>query len=264
MQPSANAEVNALLRDALDHLHATFADELVGVYLYGSAVLGDFEPASSDVDLMIACACEVEPRLGAIDALHRALVRAHPAFDDRIDAVFVPVDALRDFHTRVRTLAFVSPGEPLHLRETGEVWVLNWHLLREQGVELFGPPASALIAATTSDDFVFAVRAHLRGWPGWIGESDRPGFHAYAVLTICRALHARRTGTQASKPQAACWTTREYPQWAALIDAALVFREEPADRNLGARAAQFIDFALREARALEAQAQPNTSSRRSR
>lgn len=134
------------------------------------------------------------------------------------------------------------------MRETGEVWVVNGHLIREMGVELFGPSPRELIAETTVEDFVSAVRAHLRGWPVWITESPKPGFHAYAVLTICRALHAIRTGAQLSKPRAARWAAGEYPQWSSLIGDALAFRESREDRGLGPRAALFIDFALRETR----------------
>ncbi|MEX2207100.1 MAG: aminoglycoside adenylyltransferase domain-containing protein [Myxococcota bacterium] len=249
MAATPHAEVNALLGDALQGLHGALGDALAGVYLYGSAVLGDFDPTRSDVDLLVACTREVAPRLGAIDAWHSALVRAHPAWDDRIDALFAPLAALREPRANGHTLAFVSPGEPLHLRESGELWLLNWHLVRERGVALFGPPVSAWIAPTTPEDFVSAVRAHLRGWPVWIGESDRPGFHAYAVLTICRALHACRTGTQASKPEAARWTMREHPQWAPLVTAALALREAPTGRDLGSDAASFVEFARRETNA---------------
>jgi hypothetical protein len=244
-----HADVNALLGDALEGLQLALGDALAGVYLYGSAVLGDFEPSYSDVDLLVACTCEVEPRLAAIDAWQRALLRAHPSWDDRIDAVVAPLEALRDPRAREHTLAFVSPGEPLHLRESSELWLLNWHLVRERGFALFGPPASAWIAPTTREDFVSAVRAHLRGWPAWIGESDRPGFHAYAVLTICRALHACGTGAQASKPEAARWAMRVHPQWAPLVEAALAHREAPAGRDMGPDAAAFVEFALREANA---------------
>jgi len=246
MQPTLPAELYDLLCDLLAGLRGVFGDELAGVYLYGSSVAGDFDAKRSDVDLLIACASDVAGRMGEIDAFHGALIRARPAWEDRIDAVFAPIAALRDFRTQVSWLAFVSPGEPLHLRETGEVWLVNWHLVREIGVTLVGPSPRALIAPTTQAEFVAAVRAHLRGWPDWIKASDRPGFHAYTVLTICRALHVCRNGNQLSKPQAARWAAAEYPQWAALIASALAWRSQPVARELGRGAVELIDFAIRE------------------
>jgi len=118
--------------------------------------------------------------------------------------------------------------------------------VREAGVTLLGPPARSLIAVTTHADFASAVRAHVRAWPDWIAGSERAGFHAYAVLSICRALHLIRVGEQVSKPRAAVWAAREYPQWYTVVLNALAWRSE---RTLGVsdlRAAEFIAFATGE------------------
>jgi predicted nucleotidyltransferase len=216
----------ALLADLLEELRGLFGNELVGVYLYGSAVAGDFDPGRSDLDLVVVCGGEVEGRLAELEALHRDLVGAHPEWDDRVDVLYVPAAALREFRARSLPMAVISPGEPLHLTQTSPKWMMNWHLVREQGKALLGPPAASLIPATTPEDFVASVRAHLERWPEWIGASDRPAFRAYAVLTLCRALHALHLGRQASKREAARWAVREYPEWSELIGRALAWLDD--------------------------------------
>ena len=37
----------------MDDLRSTFGTELVGAYLYGSAVMGGFDPGLSDLDLVV-------------------------------------------------------------------------------------------------------------------------------------------------------------------------------------------------------------------
>lgn len=246
VQPTPHPAVNALLRDLLARLEALFGDELAAAWLHGSVVEGGFDPDFSDVDLLVACTGDVEKHIPAIDRLHRALVLAHPEWDDRVDVVYASTETLLTFRSRSGRIAFISPGEPLHLLETNEWWILKWHSVQEAGVALFGPPPRALIAATTHDEYESAVRAHVRAWPEWIAGSDRPGFHAYAVLSLCRALHLIREGEQVSKPRAADWAARAYPAWSAAIRNALAWRR---DRTIGVsdlRAAEFVAFASRE------------------
>ncbi len=43
------------------------------------------------------------------------------------------------------------------------------------------------------------------------------GAQAYAVLTLCRALHSVETGDQVSKRTAATWAAQALPTWTDLI-----------------------------------------------
>jgi Domain of unknown function (DUF4111) len=46
---------------------------------------------------------------------------------------------------------------------------------------------------------------------------------------MCRGLHAIRSGERLSKPAAAWWAQREFPQWADLIGRALLWRRHQYD-----------------------------------
>ena len=59
---------------------------------------------------------------------------------------------------------------------------------------------------------------HVRGWPAWVEEMQHAGGQAYAVLTLCRAAEALKTGQQVSKLATANVGRARFPEWSALIE----------------------------------------------
>src|SRR5690349_13531375 len=90
------------IRDAL-------CDDLVGLYLYGSAVAGGFDEGISDIDLIaVTRRAGTALNLARLGAMHAAFEEEHPDWADRIEVAYVGVDDLRAFRTR-RSLAVISP-----------------------------------------------------------------------------------------------------------------------------------------------------------
>lgn len=200
-------------------------ERLVGVSLYGSLTAGGFDDALSDIDLLAATTGDVDDgELDALRGMHERFVRDHPRWDDRIEVAYLSLSALRTFKERTSRLAIISPGEPLHFKEAGRDWLMNWYLVREDGVTLLGPPPGELIPPVTKAEFVDAVRDHARAWGGGINRMRGRGPLSYAVLTMCRTLSTHETGEHASKEEAAAWARRELPAWADLIRDALRWR----------------------------------------
>jgi predicted nucleotidyltransferase len=78
--------------------------DLIGCYLFGSVVMGDYEPGVSDVDTVAVVRSELTAGLlGALERLHGDLVEATPSWDDRVEAVYVPARGLANFRTRSST-----------------------------------------------------------------------------------------------------------------------------------------------------------------
>lgn len=93
---------------------------------------------------------------------------------------------------------------------------LNRHILREQGITLFGPPPAPLIAPLTRDELVAAVRTALAGWrtyPGARPVTRTRYYQAFAILTMCRALYALEHGVLVSKLVAARWPGAQTTPW---------------------------------------------------
>lgn len=226
MQETPFPDINRLLESLLSRIRRILREKLVGLYLYGSLTTGDFDPESSDIDLLAATSSDVgDTESDALSAMHRDLGREHPTWENRVEVAYLSVAALRTFRSERSPMAVISPGEPFHMTEAGREWLMNWYVVREKGVALFGPPAEALIAPITRAEFAECVRDYAAELGDRIRDVPDRKYQAYAILTMCRALHLHRTGEQASKRQAALWAQEELPQWSVLIQSALAWRE---------------------------------------
>jgi len=218
------------------------------LYLYGSLTTGDFDPGSSDIDLLAVTSSGVSgAESDALHDMHLGFARENPGWEDRVEVAYLSAAALRTFRSVRSPIAVISPGEPFHMTEAGSEWLMNWYVVRENGVALFGPPAEALIAPITREEFAECVRDYAVDWGDRIrGVTERKD-QAYAILTMCRALHVHRTGESASKRQAALWAQEELPQWSGLIQSALAWREAWREQEVDhaatrAETIRFVNF----------------------
>ena len=223
--PAAHAVVSAVR----DSIAETIGDELVGLFVYGSLVTGDFDPGVSDIDLISVLAHVPDERLiAALRAMHGRLVVANPEWDDRIDVDYVSRRGLAECRTRRTTIARISPGEPFHVLDAGTDFILDWYPAREHAVALRGPSIDTFIPEIPESEYLDEVRHYLAPFPDRFDEDASPGSQSYAVLTMCRGLYALREGERHSKRHAGLRARSEFPHWAPVIDRAIAWREDPS------------------------------------
>lgn len=245
MRPTPHPDVNTLLENLLCQMQQVLGANLVGLYLYGSLVTGDFDHECSDIDLLTVTASDVnEQEFSGLQEMHVSFARIHREWDNRIEVAYLSTTALKTFKVKRSQIVVISPGEPLNIKDAGEDWLMNWYVVREQGVTLFGPPPATLIDPITKEEFIHSVREHAREWKEWIKHARERKAQSYAMLTMCRALYAVTNGEQASKKQAAGWVGQEWPEWSAVVQEALRWR---ADRSVepvddAATYPQTVDF----------------------
>jgi hypothetical protein len=195
---------------------------LVGLYLFGSLVSGEFDTLVSDIDLISVLADAPNEQLAArLRRMHEDLARARPDWDDRMEVIYISKDGLANCRTDTTTIGVISPGEPFHLVQAGRDWVLNWYPARENGVALIGPPIHTLIPPIPTAVYIDELRWYLADLTNRIDDDSTPRSQAYAILSICRGLHTIRHGDRLSKRQAASWAQHAFPQWADLIHRAV-------------------------------------------
>jgi predicted nucleotidyltransferase len=229
-----DTEIEALLGRLTDDIRRNSNDSLVSLYVYGSLVTGDFDKDRSDIDLLAVVDSDVEgDTFDRLDSMHGRFVEDHPAWEDRIEVAYVPALALWNFRTRTERIAVISPGEPFHLKAAGKDWLINWYMVREAGVTLYGPPPRDLIPEISQSEFVEAVREQAEAWREWVYRMRTPGAQSYAVLTLCRALYTYMHGRQASKKQAASWAQACLPQWSPLIQQSTRWLSKGRDEEAG-------------------------------
>ncbi len=249
MQFTPYPDINSFFSTLLLQLKAILGDRLIGVYLFGSLVWGDFEYGSSDIDLLVVTSSNItHNEFDKLDEMQKELAKTYShAKEGMIEIAYMSEDALQTFKTKRSQIAIISPGEPFHIKDAGKEWLMNWYSVQEKGLTLFGPPPKTLIAPITKEEFIQAVRDYANTWRNRINElRGRP---AYEILTICRAYYTYKNGEQTSKKRAGDWTAKEFPQWSTLIENALKWRENWRSNQVDAEETlpeikQFVQFIL--------------------
>lgn len=221
-------EIETLLNYLQSNLQVTLKNKLVGIYLYGSLIWGDFDYNSSDIDLLVVTETDITEReFSKLNDLHLDLIEKFENWNDRIEIAYVSIETLKTFKTQMGRIAIISPGEPFNIKDGGIDWLINYYLIRDKSVTLLGQSPRSIIGDISKNEFLFAVKNQAREWYDWVTHTkeSRP-YQAYAVLTICRAFYVMNNGEQVSKKQAANWAQKKYPEWATLIENALAWRTD--------------------------------------
>ncbi len=207
--------------------------DFVGMYLYGSLATGDFNPRSSDIDFLVVTRRELpQEQVQALKEMHARIAASGLKFAKKLEGSYIPREDLRRYDPMNAMHPSIGVdwdfGVNLHHRD----WIIQRHIIRQQGLTLAGPPPADLIDPVSADELLSAVIAELRDW--WQPQLEdrhhleRREYQAFAVLTMCRVLYTLKTGAIVSKPVAGAWARHALgPRWAGLIERALNF--EPDD-----------------------------------
>jgi hypothetical protein len=248
--PTPYPDVNEILNLLLTRTSAILGAQFVGMYLYGSLSSGDFNPLSSDIDFVVVTETGLAQDLVfALENLHKELWASGLEWAARLEGSYVPQSLIRRHDPQGPACPTVNEGA-FFIDRRGSDWIIQRHVIREQGVILSGPDPKTLIDPVSADDIRQAVYGVLREWwfpmlenPVWLSEHG-PGYHAFAVISMCRALHALRHGTIVSKPAAAKWAQAEFgSRWSGLIEKALLSQQHGSGPGFLDETLSFIRFA---------------------
>lgn len=225
-QPTPYPAVNAVAHELLTSVHAIVGAQLAGMYLLGSLALGDFQPRTSDLDLLIVTHGALSDEIiAALRDLHQRFDQSASVWAARLDIIYIPQDVLREpFPTGARFPTVEWPGL-LALAPLESGWPIQRHTLREYGVVVSGPDPRALLGPVPPDDLRRASAATVEEWhaqahsdPEWVARLREASHRTFVALTLCRLLYTLATGSAASKPAAARWVARTLaPRWSNLI-----------------------------------------------
>ncbi len=220
--------VGRALADAL-------GEDLVGVYLHGSAVLGGFRWDRSDLDVLALS------REGLSDRLFQRVVRA-------LASLSYPANGLEfSLMTVGEALEPEFPAPRFQLHQTtdgrdraGTVvdgragqgdpdLILHLAVCRQRGVAVVGPPPRVVLAPVPDESVLEAMRA----------EVDWARAHApleYLVLTCARVWFFAETHRIASKVEAGEWAAERYGEPDVIV--ASLARQRGAAAEIAADAAE--------------------------
>lgn len=220
----APPDVAFLLAALFGGVRDALADNFVGLYLGGSLALGGFDPATSDVDIVIVTERPVsDAEFAALAMLHTRIPPRGNAFGRIYEVSYVDRAALQRFADGERRHPTVGADWPFTRAGHPENFIIERWIVREHGITVYGPEPETLIDPITPDELRAAVVALFRTWRAEWSENPPELFatrhyQAFAVETVCRAHFTFRTGGISTKTEAAQWALRELPEpWRSLV-----------------------------------------------
>ena len=230
--PTPYPDVNAVLHLLLSSVQTVLGNHFIGMYVHGSLASGDFDPQRSDIDFFVVTADELpDEMLPALEAMHARVAASGLKWAAKLEGSYIPQQALRRYDPSRARHPWLGVDGHFAVEQLGSDWVIQRHIIREQGIVVTGPAPQTLIDPVQPNDLRRAVLGILREW--WSPPFPDPArFHsseyqAYAILTMCRALYTLQYGTVVSKPVAARWAQKALGEpWAALIELALAWRHD--------------------------------------
>ncbi|KAL3456045.1 hypothetical protein BJX64DRAFT_297056 [Aspergillus heterothallicus] len=236
-------ELTQYLTRLLDILQQELEDNLLAVYLFGSAGYNAYEPGTSDVDVyaVIDHGCKSESYIQLARTISHASI---PCPARKLEFVL--------FTKANAALQTCNPRFEMNLN-TGKEMVNDyinldassepgfWFLLdiamgQELGTPLFGPPAGEVFAAPRLEDILDCMLECL----DW--HREQLNLTPDAVLNACRALRFAKTGKWGSKKDGGGWAIGFYEKdrseaVSLALEARRIKGEMPQDRT-----AEFLDF----------------------
>lgn len=230
--PTAYPDVNALLSELLSGVQSILGNHLIGMYLFGSLAMGDFD-TSSDIDVAVVTDEEISPELFAeLYAMHARIAGIDSPWATQLEVSYLSLHNLRRYDPQHSLHPHLDrdKGEKLGMQRHARV--VERHVLRERGIVLIGPSPRELIDPISPDDLRRAVLEVVDEWLRPMLDAPTPftgrGYQSYTVLSICRMLYTLEHGEIVSKPTAARWAQAKLDErWSPLIERALAGRHTP-------------------------------------
>jgi predicted nucleotidyltransferase len=232
------AEVYRLLDELLDGVKRALSENLLGFYLRGSLALGDFDPMTSDIDILVVTHRPVSSsEFDALSRMHSEVAVSDTRYANHLEVSYIDRAAIKRFAPGERYHPTVGADWPFGWAEHRANWILERWIVRERGVTLLGPDPKTLIDPIPPEELCAAVRdelrARLRDWAGGTSIPDwlLPRYYqAFEVETVCRALYTVARGELPTKARAVAWALEQLPEpWRSLVEQSQEWRSDSAE-----------------------------------
>jgi hypothetical protein len=221
-RPTPYPYVNEAVQLLLENVRKILKDNLVGLYLHGSLASGDFDPGHSDIDFLVVTERELPKKLiPELEAMHLRIYNNGPEWVKKLEGTYYSKKTLHHFGATKHKTPYLNEGR-FFLTQQGIDWIINRHILRENGIVVAGPSIHPMIAPINPEEIRQSViQGIIKYWtpkledPEWM---KPPGHQPYIAITCCRALYTLKTGKIKSKIFSARWGLKNLDKkWHNLI-----------------------------------------------
>lgn len=248
-----NSQETNIVFDVSNKIRQLIANNLLGIYLFGSMVLGDFDENFSDIDLMIVLKKDISTsEFERIKNLQKYISEKYPKFGkDGVELIFISTYTINNYLNEKTYLTAVAPGNPLETIICKPEFLIYFYIVKNYGKTILGTPKEKIFPEISKIDFVnMSNEVAIKNIPYW-KESCKQTLHEqfYAVITICRALYVKSTGIYPSKLQAKNWAKDNYPSFKDIIEYTWSLRgkwkksDKPTDAHIYQEIINFFEFA---------------------
>lgn len=200
----------------VDHIVTVFVEEMkdnvVGVYLHGSLAMGCFNPATSDVDMLVVCeeSLSIETKRKFIKRLLALTKDSRNQLEMSIvlkkytqDFVYPTPFELHYFHpTYVKDENYICGGDGFLDPDLAGHFVITYH----RGVTLYGEKIKDVFNPIDRQYYIDSIWNDVKEAPKEIMENP-----VYFTLNLCRVLYYLKEGEISSKKEGGEWGARNLP-----------------------------------------------------
>lgn len=215
-------EINEILLFLSEAIKNILDRNLIGFYLFGSLTYGDFNPANSDIDLVVIIGKKMNHHeLEQIKYLHKQVEERYEKWRDRLECSYISANILKNILPPIEPRPYYGGGIFYDEAPYGNEWIINNYLLYKHGLPILGVDFKELINPI---DIVEVQKACIRDlfqeWEPKITDFDwldNSHYQSYLVMNLCRILYTVMCGAASSKKVSAEWVKSKFPSWSNLI-----------------------------------------------
>ncbi len=253
--PTKFKDLNALLADFTAGHKEILGDNLIGLYLQGSAAVGDMDE-HSDVDFIGVLKQDIDgPLLEELREFNRQIFDRRPDifWAEHLEGSYYPIEVLQDFSAVDYKLLYLDNGAREMTRDTHcNTLVVRW-CLYEYAIPLAGPDFKTLMDPVPVDQMKADVHEIMTSWGADILERgvDSSCFYQQFITGFyCRTLHTLQSGRVHSKRASLAWAKETLdPEWNGLLNQVIsdrassaVLAVKPADPVDMKRTLEFVKY----------------------
>lgn len=216
--------IGTLLMDLKEGVLECLKSSVIAIYVYGSVVMGDFVPQTSDIDFLVIVHALSAEEARCLETLHEWLAAIHE-HGKRLEGDYLPLSQLTP---RGGSGTCVGYYKAFDYRVSADVIALDTlAAISDKNYLLYGPHPAEVIPRVKEEDLkeymVSLLSEYKEEFKGECHED--PGELALNVLNMSRAWYGALHGKIVSKSEAAFIAVELLPErWHPLIQAALEVR----------------------------------------
>ncbi len=221
-------DLDNLLNEFIASCQTILGDNLTGIYLHGSAVMGCFNIRKSDVDLLVVVKDEVAKDhkrkfMDMVVALNERAPKKGIEMSIVKEAVCNPFVYPTPFelHFSIAHLNWYrsNPGDYVEkMKGTDKDLAAHFTIIYHRGKTLLGKEIKEVFSEVSGEAYMDSIWTDIAGAKEDILENP-----LYIILNLCRVLAYKREGLILSKKEGGEWAVKclEKPEYIALVLAAL-------------------------------------------